>query len=89
VDYVSQFERPTRTLVSYQYDSSQKKTITVNIRPLAIEWESLPSIDALIASYNLSQDNAASKSGPFSGLQRAVKLFTECYCAMSSNLALV
>jgi hypothetical protein len=87
VDYVSPLERPTRTLVSYQYDSSQ--TITVSIHPWAIEWESLPSIDALITSYNLSEDNAASKSGPFSGLQRAVRLFTERYCAMSSNLALV
>ena len=36
VDYVSQLEHTTRTLVSYQYDSSQKKTITVPIRPLAI-----------------------------------------------------
>jgi hypothetical protein len=89
VDYASQLERATRTLVTYNYDSSQNTTITVPIRPLAIEWESLPSIDALITSYNLSQDNATSKSGPFSGLQRAVRLFTECYCAMSSNLALV
>jgi hypothetical protein len=89
VGYVSQLESTTRTLVSYQYDRSQRKTITVPIRPLAIEWESLPSIDALIASYNLSEDNATSKSGPFSGLQRAVRLFTECYCAMPSNLPLV
>jgi hypothetical protein len=89
VKYVSPLERPTRTLVTYQYDSSQSKTIIVPIRSLAIEWGSLPSIDALITSYNLSEDNATAKSGPFSGLQRAVRLFTVHYCAMSSNMPLV
>jgi hypothetical protein len=78
---LSQLERPTRTLVSYQCVSSQNETITVHFCPCAIEWESSTSIDGLITSYNLSEDNTA--------LLRAVRQFTEYYCAMSSTSDLV
>jgi hypothetical protein len=56
---------------------------------LTISPDGLPSVDDLVESYNASEDNAALKSEPFSGLQQAVRKFREHYCNLSADLPLV
>lgn len=87
LDYWSSVEPPAQNLMIYGYYSSHK--IHVETRASAIAWDSLPSIDALIKCYNISRDNASFKSGPFSGLQHAIKVFIEHYCSMTGILPLV
>jgi hypothetical protein len=87
VDYPSQFEPPSRNLVKIGYYGS--RWIHAVIPALAICPDGLPSVDDLIQSYNISADNSAMKSGPFSGLQKAVGKFTEHYCNLDADLPLV
>ena len=87
VDYGSSLEPPARTVVICNYYKS--RNVHVQTRASAIAWDSLPSIDALIKCYNVSYDNTCLRSGPFSGLQHAIKVFIEHYCSMTANLPLV
>jgi hypothetical protein len=88
LDYPSQFEPPSRNLVKIGYDGSMV-WVHAETPALAISPDGLPSVDDLIESYNASADNAALKSGPFSGLQQAVRKFTEHYCNLNADLPLV
>ena len=87
IDFWSSLEPPARRLVVSNYYSSHD--VYVQTRASAIAWDSLPSVDALIKCYNISQDNASFRSGPFAGLQHAIKVFIEHYCSVTGNLPLV
>jgi hypothetical protein len=87
IDYWSPLEPLARSFVNCNYYSSLH--VHVQTRASAIAWDSLPSIDALIKCYKISQDNFSFRSGPFSGLQHAIKVFIEHYCSMTANLPLV
>lgn len=62
--------------ISFDYYSFRTKIIDAN--PEAIALQSLPSIDRLLEAYSYSPQ--LSVRGPFQGLERAFKDFSEHYC---------
>jgi hypothetical protein len=58
-------------------------------RSYCIAWDSLPSTERLIRAHEASLNSSFRGTGPFKGVQRAVRRFGECYCKCVTVVPLV
>jgi len=77
----------TRILMNFNYYS--RHDILIQNRALAISWQSLPTVEDIITLYKASKSNCFPAAGPFTGLLRAFRMFSERYCGLSIPLPLV
>ncbi|KAG4443427.1 hypothetical protein IFR05_001106 [Cadophora sp. M221] len=76
--------KPNRLMISMDY--FQSLIYEEPDRPCAIYPGDLPSIGALLRIHSVTRSGSHPTTGPFAGLQKAVRNFSEAYCGCSKNV---